>query len=115
MTGVSFAAERPVRRIIVGAVLAALAVGAAGCGQGQATIVVVFKPDATVADADRVRAACDGLPNVRAQAPDATARASGRRYPVHFTVAGGSASDKSRLYECLNRDPAVAGASEAES
>jgi hypothetical protein len=101
--------------VLLAAVLAAGALAAAGCGKGQTTIVVVFKPDATAADADRVRAACDGLPNVRAQAPDTTARASGKRYPVHFTVAGGGASDKSRLYECLNRDPAVAGASEAES
>src|SRR5450756_3198451 len=85
------------------------------CGAGRTDIVVVLKPDATPADADRIRASCDGLPHVRAAAPDTTATATAKRYPVRFSVVGGSAEDKNRLYQCLTRDPAVTGASETES
>jgi len=113
-------ARRPARTgvastLIASTLFAGTLIAATACGAGRTDIVVVLKPDATPADADRIRASCDGLPHVRAAAPDTTATATAKRYPVRFSVIGGSAEDKNRLYQCLTRDPAVTGASETES
>lgn len=107
----------PVAGVVALAFVAVVVVG--GCGAfgrqlGHRELVVVFKPDATAGDADRVRAGCGGLPHALAYPPDRNARSSSRHYPVRFDISGIDNGEKSQLYRCLTRDPAVIGASETE-
>lgn len=73
-------------------------------------VVVVFKPGATAADRDRVRAACAAAsPHASPEPQGPGTLKSSRVNDVRFRVDKADDSELNRLYGCLTKDPAVRG------
>lgn len=101
--------------------LAAAILGAAGiatllsgCRQTASLslqeVVVVFKPDATQADHARVYAACKNLPGVSPEplVTDSKYLAT-LQNNVRYRVDHATNYQLQQLYQCLSKDPSVAG------
>lgn len=73
-------------------------------------VVVVFKPDATQADHARVYAACKNLPGVSPEplVTDSKYLAT-LQNNVRYRVDHATNYQLQQLYQCLSKDPSVAG------
>ena len=73
-------------------------------------VVVVFKPDATQADHARVYAECENLPGVSPEplVTDSKYLAT-MQSNVRYRVDHASNYQLQQLYQCLGKDPSVAG------
>lgn len=79
-----------------------------GCAKlGAREMVVVFMPNATPADAARVRAACPGKPPIKQEPKAKDNLASNRRYPLRYDITGTSDAQQAALMTCLGKDPSV--------
>jgi hypothetical protein len=119
------AAPRPRRSARVGALALGLAavvgcVAVSGCASfdkalGQQQVDVYFNETTSVAYKMHVRAACNGLPNVKA-APIATGVPLASAIDiVVYNTTGASLVDTTRLEECLNKFSQVQGINTTDS
>lgn len=100
------------RRLLPGVLAALIAFVLAGCGRAvvRQEVVVHFVPGATQADHLRVWQSCPGGPGVIRE-PLAT----DSRYPstllnnVRYRVETANNYQLQQLYDCLRKDPSVAG------
>lgn len=102
------------RRAAAVALAGVLALAAGGCASfdkafGQQEAVVQFKPGTPEATKLRVRAACSGIPQVKAERLPTTKLASAQVYDVRYQVNGASDAQLARLQRCLSRFPSVVG------
>ena len=86
----------------------------AGCRQlgslSQQEVVVVFKSGATQADHARVYAACKGLDGIQPEPMVTESKYPATlQYNVRYRVDGASNYQLQQLYNCLAKDPSVAG------
>ncbi len=110
---------RVLPRVVVRAVGLALAgalglLAVTGCSQfdkalGQRQAMVAFKAGTPVSVRLRVRAACAGLPNVRAAPIPSGVPLTSALAEVVYQVSNASDADIARLQECLARFPSVQG------
>lgn len=96
-----------------------VAIAVTGCGAygralTHAEIVVVFVPDRTHADVERVRAKCDGVAGAKAILARADSAAN-KRYPLRFDVSNLDARARSKLVACLSSDRSVRGYVDSDS
>jgi len=93
---------------------AGIAILLSGCRQTASLnlqeVVVVFKPDATQADHARVYAACKNLPGVSPEplVTDSKYLAT-LQNNVRYRVDHATNYELQQLYQCLGKDPSVAG------
>lgn len=92
-----------------------LVVGLTGCATTvslRREVVVVFKPDATEADRDRVRTTCAAAsPHASPQPEGPGTLKSSRVNDVRFSVDKAGNAELNKLYDCLRADPSVRGVS----
>ncbi len=88
--------------------------GSAGRTLSQRELVVVFTPEHTAADVERVREACDGVGGAKAVTASRNTAAA-RRYPLRFDVSRVDLRGRSHLTICLSKDPSVRGYLDSES
>ena len=73
-------------------------------------VVVVFKPDSTTADRDRVRSECgDVSPHASPVPVGPGTLKSSRVNNVRFRVDKADDAELAKLYSCLTKDPSVRG------
>ena len=99
--------------------MASAAIAVSGCGSyGRALthreIVVVFVPDRTHADVERVSAKCDGVAGATAILARADSAAN-QRYPLRFDVTKLDTRGRSKLEACLSSDRSVRGYVDSDS
>jgi hypothetical protein len=74
--------------------------------------VVYFKPDATTAQREAVRAACPTVGGAVQEPPDRNGTAASRAYPLRYDITKASTQDRAALYRCVQGQPDVAGISQ---
>jgi hypothetical protein len=99
---------------------AALMLGVAGCRQtanlSKQEVVVQFTPTATQADHARVWALCQNLPGVAIEPLDTTSKYPATLlYNVRYRTDHATNYQLQQLYNCLQKDPSVAGVTPGES
>jgi hypothetical protein len=120
------AAPRPrratrTRVLALGLVAAVCCLVASGCASfnkalGQQSVDVYFQQNVSVAYKMHVRAACNGLPNVSAQAIATGVPLESAVDVVVYNTTGASLVDITRLEECLNKfSPQVEGINTQDS
>lgn len=120
------AAPRPRRatrtRVLgLGLVAAVCCLVASGCasfdkGLGQSSVDVYFQQNVSVAYKMHVRAACNNLPNISAQAIATGVPLASAIDVVVYNTTGASLVDITRLEECLNKfAPKVQGINTQDS
>lgn len=75
----------------------------------QQEAVVIFRPEATTAEKDQVRAACPTVGLAVQLPPDRNKLATSRVYPLRYDVARASTDDRAAVYDCVYRQPGVLG------
>ena len=105
-------ARAKVAAVLLGAVAAMGLL--AGCRQlgslSQQEVVVVFKSGATQVDHARVYAACQGLDAIQPEPMVTESKYPATlQYNVRYRVDGASNYQLQQLYDCLAKDPSVAG------
>ena len=109
------------RVLALGLVAAACCLAASGCASfnkalGQQSVDVYFQQNVSVAYKMHVRAACNGLPNVQAQAIATGVPLASAVDVVVYNTTGASLVDITRLEECLNKfSPKVEGINSQDS
>jgi hypothetical protein len=101
--------------LALGAVAAVCCLAASGCASfdkalGQSSVDVYFQQNVSTAYKMHVRAACNGLPDVSAQAIATGVPLASAIDVVVYNTTGASLVDITRLQECLNKfSPKVEG------
>ena len=101
--------------LALGLVAAVCCLVASGCASfdkalGQSSVDVYFQDNVSVAYKMHVRAACNGLPDVSAQAIATGVPLASAVDVVVYNTTGASLVDITRLEECLNKfSPQVEG------
>jgi hypothetical protein len=102
------------RTLAVAITAMALLTGVAGCAKfnaalGQQWATVDFKANTPPATVLQVRAACNHIPNVRAEALPRQPDPETLMYAVTYRTSNASNANLAQLQECLQRFPSVAG------
>ena len=103
------------RILALGLVAAVCCLVASGCASfnkalGQQSVDVYFQENVSTAYKMQVRAACNGLPNVKAEAIATGVPLASAIDVVVYNTTGASLVDITRLEECLNKfSPKVQG------
>ena len=103
------------RVLALGLVAAVCCLVASGCASfnkalGQSSVDVYFQENVSAAYKMHVRAACNGLPNVKAEAIATGVPLASAIDVVVYNTTGASLVDITRLEECLNKfSPQVEG------
>ena len=103
------------RVLALGLVAAVCCLVASGCASfdkalGQQSVDVYFQENVSTAYKMHVRAACNGLPNVKAEAIATGVPLASAIDVVVYNTTGASLVDIARLEECLNKfSPQVEG------
>jgi hypothetical protein len=103
------------RVLALGLVAAVCCLVASGCASfdkalGQQSVDVYFQENVSTAYKMHVRAACNGLPNVKAEAIATGVPLASAIDVVVYNTTGASIVDITRLEECLNKfSPQVQG------
>jgi hypothetical protein len=106
---------------VLGLAVAACAIGLTGCAQfdkalGQQQVNVYFQDSTPVAFKLKVRAACNGLPHVKAMPISKDVPLSSAVDVVSYNTTGASTVDTTKLEECLNKfSPQVTGVDVTDS
>jgi hypothetical protein len=106
---------------VLGLAVVACATGLTGCTQfdkalGQQQVNVYFQDSTPVAFKLKVRAACDGLPHVKALPISKGVPLSSAVDVVSYNTTGASTVDTAKLEECLNKfSPQVTGVDVTDS
>ena len=109
------------RILALGLVAAVCCLVASGCASfdkalGQQSVDVYFQENVSTAYKMHVRAACNGLPNVKAQAIATGVPLASAIDVVVYNTTGASLVDITRLEECLNKfSPQVEGIDPVDS
>jgi hypothetical protein len=108
------------RAAAVAALLAALALGIAGCSKfdaalGQQWATVNFKDNTPTATLLKVRAACSHIPNVYPEAIPRSQTQAMMMYAVTYRTDNASDANLAQLQQCLQRFPSVEGISFGDS
>ena len=109
------------RILALGLVAAVCCLVASGCASfdkalGQQSVDVYFQENVSTAYKMHVRAACNGLPNVKAQAIATGVPLASAIDVVVYNTTGASLVDITRLEECLNKfSPQVQGIDPVDS
>ena len=106
----------PLRVAAAAALLAAVALGMAGCSKfdaalGQRWATVNFKADTSVAALLKVRAACSNIPNVRPEALPRTRSPATMMYALTYRTDNASDANLAQLQQCVSKFPSVEGIS----
>jgi hypothetical protein len=107
--------------LALGLVAAVCCVAASGCSSfdkalGQSSVDVYFQENVSTAYKMHVRAACNGLPHVSAQAIATGVPLASAIDVVVYNTTGASLVDITRLEECLNKfSPKVEGINSQDS
>ena len=107
--------------LALGLVAAACCLVASGCSSfdkalGQSSVDVYFQENVSTAYKMHVRAACNGLPDVQAQAIATGVPLASAVDVVVYNTTGASLVDITRLEECLNKfSPKVEGINTQDS
>jgi hypothetical protein len=94
--------------------------GIAGCAKfnaalGQQWVTVDFKPNTPAATVLQVRAACNHIPNVQAEAIPRQVDPETLMYSVVYNTSNASDANVVQLQECLQRYPSVQGIDPGDS
>jgi hypothetical protein len=105
---------RVLPRVVMPALVLALAAGVAGCSKfdaalGQQQAIVTFKPNVSNAMRLKVRATCAKLPDVVNTPIPSGIPLSYALSELTYQINNASDADIARLSECLENFPAVAG------
>jgi hypothetical protein len=109
------------RVLALGLVAAVCCLVASGCASfdkalGQQSVDVYFQENVSTAYKMHVRAACNGLPNVKAEAIATGVPLASAIDVVVYNTTGASLVDITRLEECLNKfSPQVQGIDPVDS
>jgi hypothetical protein len=109
------------RVLALGLVAAVCCLVASGCASfdkalGQQSVDVYFQENVSTAYKMHVRAACNGLPNVKAQPIASGVPLASAIDVVVYNTTGASLVDITRLEECLNKfSPKVQGIDPVDS
>jgi hypothetical protein len=71
--------------------------------------VVVFRPEATDAQKEAVRAACPTVGNAVQEPRDANNLASTRAYPLRYNLTQADSADRAKVFECVQGQAGVVG------
>jgi len=111
---------RPTRAAAAAALLAAVALGAAGCSKfdaalGQQWATVDFKSDTSIGTLLKVRAACSRIPNVHPEALPRTQTPATMMYALTYRTDNASDANLAQLQQCVQKFPSVQGISFGDS
>jgi hypothetical protein len=110
----------PLRVAAAAALLAAVALGLAGCSKfdaalGQQWATVNFKSNTSIATLLQVRAACSHIPNVRPEALPRTRTPATMMYALTYRTDNASDANLAQLQQCVQKYPSVEGISFGDS
>jgi hypothetical protein len=106
----------PLRVAAATALLAAVALGMAGCSKfdaalGQRWATVNFKADTSIATLLKVRAACSSIPNVHPEELPRKRTPATMMYALTYRTDNASDANLAQLQQCLQKFPSVQGIS----
>jgi hypothetical protein len=107
-------------RVGAAALLAAVALGMAGCSKfdaalGQRWATVNFRSNTSIATLLKVRAACSHIPNVRPQALPRKQTPATMMYALTYRTDHASDANLAQFQQCLQKFPSVEGISFGDS
>jgi hypothetical protein len=110
----------PLRAAAAASLLAAVALGMAGCSKfdaalGQQWATVNFKTNTSIGTLLKVRAACSDIPNIHPEALPRKQTPATMMYALTYRTDNASDANLAQLQQCLQKYPSVEGISFGDS